>query len=204
MKMQFSSKSGDTTEVRSSFQKIVHQSLNYRSLPQNQNRGITDAEKEIIKQEQSGKIKWGAPTWYLFHTMAEKVREESFPLIRKELLNIIYTICTNLPCPDCSNHATKYMNGVNFDAILTKQDLKDMLFRFHNSVNARKNFPIFSKSELDEKYAAANTTLIVQYFFQVYEKSTASSKINVNFLYRTRSINNTRAWFSANIFHFNI
>jgi hypothetical protein len=160
--------------------------------------------KEEIKQQQSDKMRWGAPTWYMFHTLAEKVREESFISIRRELLNVIFTICANLPCPDCANHATKYMEGLNFDAIATKQDLKDMLFRFHNSVNNRKNFPIFSRQELDEKYKAANTVAIIQNFFQVYDKSSAASKLSVNFLYRSKSIKNIRTWFTSNIHNFNM
>ena len=46
------------------------------------------------------KVKWGEPTWYLFHTLAEKINDESFPTIREELLNVFYSICSNLPCPE--------------------------------------------------------------------------------------------------------
>jgi hypothetical protein len=60
------------------------------------------------------KMKWGEPIWNLFHVLAEKVKEETFANIREELLNIIYTICANLPCPDCANHATTYMNNINY------------------------------------------------------------------------------------------
>jgi len=196
MKMQYSSKNGNTSSVRFLIPSVVNQT--------NTSKDLTESEKEIIKKEQSGRITWGAPTWYLFHTIAEKVREDTFPLIRKELLNIILTICINLPCPECAAHATKYLNNINFDTIVTKQDLKDMLFRFHNSVNTKKNFPLFSQSELNSKYALANTVAIIQNFFQVYDKSSSSSKLSVNFLYRSTSITNIRAWFTSNMVHFNI
>lgn len=148
--------------------------------------------KEEVKQEQSGKIKWGAPTWYLFHTLAEKVKEDSFPLIRKELLDIIFTICTNLPCPDCANHATRFMQGINYDTILTKDDFKELLFRFHNSVNARKGFPIFDRSELDNMYAKANTTNIILNFYNNFK--TKTMKVTTNSFYRTTSFNNIKSW----------
>ena len=148
--------------------------------------------KEEVKQEQSGKIKWGAPTWYLFHTLAEKVKEDSFPLIRKELLDIIFTICTNLPCPDCANHATRFMQAVNYDTILTKDDFKELLFRFHNSVNAKKGFPIFDRSELDNMYAKANTTNIILNFYNNFK--TKTMKVTTNSFYRTTSFNNIKSW----------
>ena len=195
--MQYSSKNGNTSAVRFLIPSVVNQT-NASS------KDLTESEKEIIKQEQSGRITWGAPTWYLFHTLAEKVREDTFPVIRKELLNIILTICINLPCPECASHATRYLNNINFDTIVTKQDLKDMLFRFHNSVNTKKNFPLFSQSELNSKYALANTVAIIQNFFQAYDKYSSYSKLSVNFLYRSTSITNIRAWFTSNMVHFNI
>lgn len=196
MKMQYSSKNGNTSAVRFLIPSVVNQT--------NVSKELTEPEKEIIKREQSGRITWGAPTWYLFHTIAEKVREDTFPVIRKELLNIILTICINLPCPECATHATRYLNSINFDTIVTKQDLKDMLFRFHNSVNTKKNFPLFSQFELNSKYELANTVAIIQNFFQAYDKSSSSSKLSVNFLYRSTSITNIRAWFTSNMVHFNI
>ena len=39
---------------------------------------------------------WGPCTWYLFHTLAEKVKEESFPLIKDSLISLIIRICSNL------------------------------------------------------------------------------------------------------------
>lgn len=153
--------------------------------------------REEVKKEQSGKIKWGAPTWYLFHTLAEKVKENSFPVIRKELLDIIFVICTNLPCPDCANHATRFMQGVNYDTIVTKLDFKELLFRFHNSVNARKGFPIFSRSELDDMYSRANTSNIIINFYNNFK--TTNMKVTTNSFYRATSFNNVKSWLNKTI-----
>lgn len=155
------------------------------------------SSREEVKREQSGKMKWGAPTWYLFHTLAEKVKEDSFPLIRKEFLDIIFAICTNLPCPDCANHATRFMQGVNFDTIMSKQDLKELMFRFHNSVNARKGFPIFSREELDDMYSRANTSNIVQNFYNHFQ--TSGMKVTTNSFYRTTSFSNVKSWLNRMI-----
>ena len=108
--------------------------------------------------------RWGQPTWFMLHTLAEKVKHDSFPAIRKELLNMIYTICNNLPCPICRSHALDYLNSVNYNTIMTKDQLKRILFDFHNSVNLRKNYPLFPMEEVNAKYSTAITDKIIQNF----------------------------------------
>jgi hypothetical protein len=149
-------------------------------------------------------MKWGEPTWFLFHTLAEKVKDEYFDEIRKELLDVIYTICVNLPCPTCASHATKYMNGVNYSTIRTKQQLKDMLFSFHNSVNERKNYPLFDYAKLDEKYSMANTINIIQNFMIFFKDKHASIHMIANDLHRNRIANILKQWFNEKMHYFNM
>jgi hypothetical protein len=144
-------------------------------------------------------MKWGEPTWYLFHTLAEKVKDDVFVSIRHQLLQIIYIICMNLPCPDCALHATTYLNGINFNAIQTKEQLKDMLFTFHNVVNAKKGFPLFSRGDLDEKYSKAITINIIQNFMKFFENKTSNAHMMANNLYRSKNIAQTKSWFNNNI-----
>jgi hypothetical protein len=91
---------------------------------------------------------WGPPTWIFLHTIAEKVKETSFPLISQQLIQMIVEICNNLPCPECSSHAKVFWNNVNKINIQTKQDLINLLFVFHNNVNKRKNTPQFKYENL--------------------------------------------------------
>ncbi len=164
-------------------------------------------EKTQIEQPKDPKkksMKWGEPTWFLFHTLAQKVKESDFQLIRKDLINIIYTICTNLPCPDCAKHATEYMNNINFNAIQTKTQLKDMLFVFHNTVNSRKGFPIFPREELDIKYSRANTINIIKNFIVHFENKNKSIRMISDDIYRARISNNLKQWLNQNITHFDM
>jgi len=163
-------------------------------------------QKTLIQSKTTEKkpMKWGEPTWYLFHTLAEKVKEEHFQEIRKELLDVIYTICVNLPCPTCAVHAAQHMNGINFNTIQTKQQLKDMLFSFHNTVNARKQFPLFDYADLDTKYSAANTIIIIQNFMMHFQDKHSSIRMIANDLHRSRIANILKKWFNENIQYFQL
>ena len=53
--------------------------------------------------------RWGVPTWYFFHTFAEKITENLFLSKRLECLELLEEICTNLPCPYCKEHSVDYL-----------------------------------------------------------------------------------------------
>jgi hypothetical protein len=157
------------------------------------------AESTVPKK----KIEWGEPIWFLFHTLAHKVKDAAFLKVKTELLNIIFLICTNLPCPDCANHATRYLQGINFDAISTKDQLKDMLFNFHNSVNMKKGVSVFPRDQLDTKYDAAITVNIVNNFYHNFDKSSNIQKMAANGFHRTRTIQKMKGWIANNANCFN-
>ena len=149
------------------------------------------------------KVKWGPAVWFALHTLAEKVKEESFSKIREPLLKWIYNICTHLPCPDCSMHAKSYLDAVNFNTILCKQDLKRMLFDFHNSVNLRKGYSQFAIEELDAKYSNAVTFNILQNFVSFFEdRKHRSVKLIATDLHRALMSNEFKKWMNENIQYF--
>lgn len=147
----------------------------------------------------SKKIKWGEPFWNLFHVLAEKVNENDFERIRVDLLNIIFMICTNLPCPECTTHATHYLKGINFNTIRTKEDLKTMFFNFHNSVNARKGYPIFPRNELETKYRSGNILPIMDVFLAHFRTRPYSVKLFTETLQRDRVTKHMVQWFGSNL-----
>lgn len=141
---------------------------------------------------------WGKPTWYFFHTLAEKIKPEEFTGVRTDLLDIVYSISTNLPCPDCANHARTYLDKINFNTIQTKDDFKNMLFTFHNFVNQRKGYNIFTIDQLNELYKSANTANIINNFLMHYLKKNSSPSMMANDMFRRRIINKAREWLNAN------
>jgi len=147
-------------------------------------------------------MKWGEPVWLFLHTMAEKIKEDTFSQIKDDLLKTIVTICANLPCPDCANHARQYMSAINFNTIQTKKDLKDMLFRFHNSINQKKGFPLFPYDELDEKYSAAVTINIVRNFLSTFQQKNYSIRMIANDFHRSRAVSSINDWLNKNLIYF--
>ena len=150
------------------------------------------------------KMKWGEPTWYLFHTLAEKVKDEHFAIIREGLLNTIYSICANLPCPDCAEHASAYLNGINFKTIQTKDQLKKLLFMFHNIVNAKKGFPLFPIHELDTKYSQMNLIHVIYTFMPYFQDKSKSIRMIANDFHRSRLAVQLKKWFNSNIRFFDL
>lgn len=149
------------------------------------------------------KMKWGEPTWFLFHTLAHKINDNLFNQIRHELISVIDLICTNLPCPDCANHASAYLKSINVGSIRTKHDLKLMLFQFHNVVNKKKGYALFPINDLDSKYDAANTKNIIQNFMLHFQDKHSSIRMIANDMHRARIVKTLKQWFNDNIQYFN-
>jgi hypothetical protein len=157
---------------------------------------------DLTTTEPKKKMSWGQPTWLFFHTLAEKVKEESFPIVYKELLQTIYSICVNLPCPECAGHAKTYLDSHRFLAITSKQQLKQFLFQFHNVANEKKNTPLMKPDELDAKYSLANTKNIVLLFFNTFEKKNNSIRLLADDIHRQRLTSSMKQWMNTNIGHF--
>jgi hypothetical protein len=174
----------------------------YKAVTPSPSPVVAPRTKPVEAKPPTKSMKWGEPVWFFLHTISRKIKDESFGRLRADLLKHIYTICTNLPCPDCSNHAKIYLSSVNFNNIRTKTDLENMLFEFHNSVNRRKGFNEFQREQLIAKYDSANTSAIIQYFMNAFLDKHASPRMISDDMYRARLAYNIRDWFVTNSSHF--
>lgn len=147
---------------------------------------------------------WGAPTWYFFHTIASKIKTESFEEHKTQVLQIITNVCNNLPCPSCAEHATRYIQGMNANTIKCKDDLIKFLFIFHNNVNERKRKPEFSYNDLIEKYKNANLINITNHFLYYFKMEHHSVRMIADGMHRKRSAANIQKWLQENIHIFEI
>jgi hypothetical protein len=164
---------------------------------------VAKAVEEPVNVDPANKILWGAPFWFFFHTLAEKLKPELFYENRDAIFGIIREICRNLPCPTCTSHATQYLNNINFNAIQTRQDFIVMLYEFHNSINKRKNLPIFPYSELQPKYEKAIFINIVNHFMHFYKMEHRVIRLMSEDMHRRRSAKSILDWLHANQHIFN-
>jgi hypothetical protein len=91
---------------------------------------------------------WGPPVWIFLHTFSVNISEYGYSKVGMQFYAYLTRICRLLPCPDCAEHATKFINGVKVGLLRTKYDMANMLCTFHNHVNARKKLPLFNHSNL--------------------------------------------------------
>lgn len=146
---------------------------------------------------------WGNAVWLLFHTLAEKIKPE----YTEELIVIvshITSICSNLPCPDCQQHASRVMAQVNKTAIAaSKETLIEFLWKFHNEVNKRTKAPFYTKEALD-KYKTTNTINVVKYFIQIMSKTSNNEKTMLHGFHRNLYMKKFIEYINANINKYNI
>ena len=145
---------------------------------------------------------WGPAIWYMLHTTAEKIKSESFSMLKNDLFLHIRSICGNLPCPNCSMHAIAYLKNVDFSKINTKEDLKRMLLLFHNDVNKRLGKEEFTYSELNDKYSRGDYTKILNVFFKYFEDKHKTVHMLSNDMFTQRVSMRIRQWILTNRQHF--
>lgn len=175
-----------------------------RPKPEGAVRVVANPVKTIVQRSEfknTGMV-WGPAVWYLYHTLAYKIRAESFLTLRDSLLNFIRGIASILPCPKCSEHATAYMNKINFAAIQTKEQLKLFLYNFHNTVNERKEYPIMLPEIADEKYKTANTVAIIRNFIMVFQMKHNNVRLITDQMHREGLVTKLTAWLQTNIVYF--
>lgn len=139
---------------------------------------------------------WANPTWFLFHTLIEKINPEQYIIMKHDVLKHIKKICSMLPCPDCAQHATQFMNTIR-DPPGTKEECKNLLFFFHNIVNTRINKPLYEYSALS-MYERVNLTVCYKLFREQFLKKTHNPKMFLESMIRTRYIQELDTWLQQN------
>ena len=143
---------------------------------------------------------WGIPTWIFMHTLASKIKEEQFPVIGPQVISQLIQICMFLPCPECSDHAKQFWANVNTKNIKTKQDLINLLFVFHNSVNKRRNVRPFRYVDL-QYYDTMKIIETFNNFVRNFNTNGNMKLINESF-HRSRLLQTLRAWLMNNLSKF--
>ena len=144
---------------------------------------------------------WGPPTWTLFHTLIEKIKEDSFNQIGPQLFSYIFRICGYLPCPDCSRHAIQFLSRVESKSLSSKIEMKNLFYIFHNAVNKRKNKPLFNYEKIDN-YKNFNLITCFNNFVAIYHTK-GNMKLLAETFQRKLIIGEFKKWLELNFKHFN-
>jgi hypothetical protein len=145
---------------------------------------------------------WGNAVWFLFHTLAEKIKPE-YPAEIPVLLEHIISICNHLPCPDCKQHAVATLARINKTMIAaSRENLIDFVWSFHNSVNSRTKAPLYPKEALD-RYKTAKTQAIIQNFIKVMSATSNNEKTMLHGFHRTLYIKKFVDYVKMNMHKYN-
>ena len=149
---------------------------------------------ENINQEKE--VYWGTSLWIFFHVVANKIKSDSFHIIRSELLEIIENICKNIDCNMCRLHSIEYLEKNYFLSIESAIEFKLFFFNFHNSVNFKKNKELFLFENLDSIYNEFNLFDVLKKILK--HDYVFNENIEIEF------INEINKWFYNKMHHFNI
>lgn len=167
-----------------------------QALKQITNTYQTPAEIPASSKSDSIKMRWGKPTWHFFHIFSAKIKEEFFKQHRMEILQILESICSVLPCPICSKHATEYLINNRFLQIQSKAELIEFFYNFHNTVNGRKGYPQYSRTQLSI-YEPSSVSFInaCRLFIHHFEDRHRSFKLMADDMSRRTLAKKLKYWF---------
>ena len=198
--MLFTSKSRQNTQVKTT-QNISLIPNMFARVSTIRNPSRTNIVNAITPSD-GHKMTWGRPTWTFLHILPEKINDANFGIIKDSIIRLIVTICNNLPCPTCSDHAKQYMNKVNFNAIKTRDDLRKMLYIFHNEVNNRKGYAEYPFDNVVSTYSRMNFREVSHEFMGRFQKRVYAVNLIAQEMHRQGQIKVIRQWILDNLKYF--
>jgi len=145
---------------------------------------------------------WGKATWYLFHTLAEKIKPTEEAHVPQLLKQILY-ICKHIPCPICKEHANKTLQQVKLNKITTRENLIKFLWDFHNIVNRRKEYECISLEKCKGLYSRAVTDNMVNYFTNIFGLNAKNERAMLDTYHRGQCILRFKKYITKNRHRFN-
>jgi len=141
------------------------------------------------------KDNWGTALWMFFHIVANKIKSDSFDIIRYELIQNIKYLINNIFCYKCRKDATEYLENNNFMSIENAIDFKMFFFNFHNNINIKLEKELFLFENLDSKYNEFNLFDILKIILQPNYIIKGENQLEI--------INAFEKWFYNKMHHFN-
>lgn len=138
---------------------------------------------------------WGPAVWTLFHTLIEKMNPDTHSNVIESTFGMIIRICKVLPCPDCSRDASIFLAKLNLKDYKTKIKFKNVIYLFHNWVNAKKRKPLFNYTNMD-KYSNLHLSHVINNFIAKYNTKGNMKLLSESFQ-RSLVIKDFISWFKT-------
>jgi hypothetical protein len=106
---------------------------------------------------------------------------------------MIVAICKFLPCPECSTDASNFLAKIDIKNYKTKDEFKNMLYLFHNYVNAKKRKALFNYANMP-KYNNLNLINVINDFIAKYNTKGNMKLLSESF-HRTFVVKEFIKWF---------
>jgi len=143
---------------------------------------------------------WGPSTWVFMHTLVANLKEDKFSVIGQSLILLLIQISSNLPCPECAQHAKEFWSKVKTANIKNKTDLTNLLFVFHNTVNKRKGYPQFRYENLG--YYNTKNIIDTYNIFAKNFNTKGNMKLISDSFHRSMLLSSLRTWLLTNVIYF--
>lgn len=134
------------------------------------------------------KSKWGPIVWNMIHCLTIKIKPQFFEQEKKNIIFIINNICTNLPCPICSVHASQYIKKNKLHLVKTKEELIAFIFHMHNNVNKRLKRKLAQRDVL-KNYSNVKFLDVCNEFFRIYFMGVRSSRLLIHSMHKEMASN---------------
>ena len=116
------------------------------------------------------------------------------------MLFFIKRISTNLPCPNCSQHAARFFTRAPANAFSDKKAFKESLYMLHNVVNRRRNVSLHDIDVL-EQYKNRNIIGAYNKFIAVYNTK-GNMRLLTDTFQRQIIIRDFQKWLRSNLLAF--
>jgi hypothetical protein len=106
----------------------------------------------------------------LLHTFPKFLDNDFFIKNKITILSLLHNICTSVPCPQCSKHATTNLKKYNYfhkSINNSVTQLENNIHKFHNQVNKMLNKDLYKESILEE-YENVNFLEIYKSWSELY------------------------------------
>ena len=145
---------------------------------------------------------WGPITWSALHCLTVKIKDEYFMHQKDQLISIIISIMSNLPCPNCTAHALGLIKKYNLKRINNKQILIRALFMIHNEVNERLKKSLFSYELVEPTYNLMDLKEVLGKYYDISVSQKYGEKMMIYNFHRKAFLKNFKKYIQKNIIYF--